>query len=89
MYDVIGQMQREEGGKKVTRGMVGVRSGRNAGGSAYAFRQLVAAVIVHPRGKGEPYTIQIKGYLSNPVDSALSAKSLVAEEGFEPPTQGL
>lgn len=39
MHGVIGQMQREEGAKKVRRGMVGVvRSGRNAGGKAYGYR---------------------------------------------------
>lgn len=39
MHGVIGQMQREEGAKKVRRGMAGVvRSGRNAGGKAYGYR---------------------------------------------------
>lgn len=38
MYGVVGQMQREEGAKKVKRGMVGVvRSGRSAGGRAYGY----------------------------------------------------
>ncbi len=38
MYGVIGQMQREEGAKKVRRGMVGVvRSGRSAGGKAFGY----------------------------------------------------
>ncbi|MDH2092075.1 recombinase family protein [Rhizobium pusense] len=38
MYGVVGQMQREEGAKKVKRGMMGVvRSGRNAGGKAYGY----------------------------------------------------
>ncbi|WP_082553961.1 recombinase family protein [Rhizobium sp. Leaf453] len=42
MYGVIGQMQREEGAKKVKRGMVGVvRSGRNAGGKAYGYTPTV------------------------------------------------
>lgn len=41
MYGVIGQMQREEGAKKVRRGMVGVvRSGRNPGGKAYGYRPI-------------------------------------------------
>ncbi|MDX0232906.1 recombinase family protein [Sinorhizobium meliloti] len=69
--------------------IVATKTGTVDVGAASAFRHLVAAVIVHPRGKGEPYTIQIKGYLSSLIDSTLSAKSLVAEEGFEPPTQGL
>lgn len=39
MHGVIGQMQREEGAKKVKRGMTGVvRSGRNAGGKAYGYQ---------------------------------------------------
>lgn len=38
MYGVIGQMQREEGAKKVKRGMMGlVRAGRSAGGRAYGY----------------------------------------------------
>ena len=38
MYGVIGQMQREEGAKKVKRGMIGVvKSGRSAGGRAYGY----------------------------------------------------
>ncbi|MQX28863.1 recombinase family protein [Sinorhizobium meliloti] len=69
--------------------VVATKTGTVDVGAVSAFRQLVAAVIVHPREKGEPYTIQIKGYLSSLIDSTLSAISLVAEEGFEPPTQGL
>ena len=39
MYGVVGQMQREEGARKVKRGMMGVvRSGRSAGGKAYGYR---------------------------------------------------
>lgn len=39
MYGLVGQMQREEGAKKIKRGMVGVvRSGRNPGGKAYGYR---------------------------------------------------
>ncbi|PZM07670.1 recombinase family protein [Rhizobium tubonense] len=42
MHGVMGQMQREEGAKKVKRGMVGViRSGRNAGGKAYGYRPVL------------------------------------------------
>ena len=69
--------------------IVAAKTGTVDVGAASAFRQLVAAVIVHPREKGEPYTIQVKGYLSSLIDSTLSARSMVAEEGFEPPTQGL
>lgn len=39
MYGMVGQMQREEGAKKVRRGMSGVvREGRSAGGRAYGYR---------------------------------------------------
>src|SRR5690606_4662115 len=39
MYGLVGQMQREEGAKKVRRGMAGVvREGRSAGGRAYGYR---------------------------------------------------
>ncbi|UTY51549.1 recombinase family protein [Sinorhizobium fredii] len=56
---------------------------------AAPFRQLVAAVVVNPTEKGQPYEINIKGYLSSLIESELSVIKLVAEEGFEPPTQGL
>ena len=52
------------------------------------FRELVAAVIVQPRSAGEPYSIQIKGYLASLVPD-MSAVKVVAEEGLEPPTRGL
>lgn len=52
MYGIVGQMQREEGAKKVKRGMVGVvRSGRNAGGKAYGYRPI-------PGRKGELEIVQ-------------------------------
>jgi DNA invertase Pin-like site-specific DNA recombinase len=39
MHGVVGQMQREEGVKKVRRGLAGViRDGRSAGGRAYGYR---------------------------------------------------
>ena len=39
MHGVVGQMQREEGARKVRRGMAGVvREGRSAGGRAYGYR---------------------------------------------------
>ena|SRR5579862_1840573 len=42
MHGVIGQMQREEGAKKVRRGMAGVvTSGRSAGGRAYGYRPVI------------------------------------------------
>jgi site-specific DNA recombinase len=65
-----------------------------------AFRQLVERVIVHPAPKGEDPRVEIVGKLAAILDlSGLGAPSvdrngthggfLVAEEGLEPPTQGL
>ncbi len=53
------------------------------------FRQLVAAVVVQPTENGQAYEVGIKGYLSSLVNTELSVIKMVAEEGFEPPTQGL
>ncbi|MDJ0447107.1 recombinase family protein [Methylocystis sp. JR02] len=62
-----------------------------------AFRELVDQVIVHPAPKGEEPKIKIVGKLAalldlrglgSPVKNAVGGL-LVAEEGFEPPTQGL
>ncbi len=55
----------------------------------FATRYIVAAVVINPTEKGQPYEINIKGYLSSLIDSELSVIKMVAEEGFEPPTQGL
>jgi site-specific DNA recombinase len=42
MHGVVGQMQREEGAKKVRRGLAGVvRDGRSAGGRAYGYRPIL------------------------------------------------
>jgi site-specific DNA recombinase len=42
MHGVMGQMQREEGVKKVRRGMAGVvREGRSAGGRAYGYEPII------------------------------------------------
>jgi site-specific DNA recombinase len=42
MHGVVGQMQREEGAKKVRRGLAGVvRDGRSAGGRAYGYRPVL------------------------------------------------
>lgn len=47
---LVGQMQREDGAKKVRRGMAGVvRDGRHAGGRAYGYR----AVLGHPGAVGD------------------------------------
>ena len=54
-----------------------------------SFRELVAAVVVAPRSKGEQYTVQIQGFLSSLLPEGVSAIKMVAEEGVEPPTPGL
>lgn len=42
LFGLVGQMQREEGAKKVRRGLAGViRSGRHAGGRAYGYRPIL------------------------------------------------
>ena len=42
MHGMVGQMQREEGAKKVRRGMAGVvRDGRSAGGRAYGYKPVL------------------------------------------------
>jgi hypothetical protein len=42
MHGIVGQMQREEGAKKVRRGMAGViREGRSAGGRAYGYQPIL------------------------------------------------
>lgn len=42
MHGVVGQMQREEGAKKVRRGLAAVvRDGRSAGGRAYGYRPIL------------------------------------------------
>ncbi|WP_246725536.1 recombinase family protein [Beijerinckia sp. L45] len=47
LFGLVGQMQREDGAKKVRRGMAGVvRGGRHAGGRAYGYRPI-------PGRKGE------------------------------------
>ncbi|MGO7157141.1 recombinase family protein [Rhizobium leguminosarum] len=56
---------------------------------ARAFREVVSSVIVYPRAAGEAYRYEIKGWLSSIAGPELSAVLMVAEEGFEPPTQGL
>lgn len=56
---------------------------------ARVFRKIVSSVIVYPRAPGEAYSYEIKGWLSGIAGKELSAVLMVAEEGFEPPTQGL
>ncbi len=53
------------------------------------FREIVAAVVVRQSENGQPYDIGIKGRLASLVSPELSVIKVVAEEGFEPPTQGL
>jgi site-specific DNA recombinase len=41
LHGIVGQLQREEGARKVRRGMAGViRDGRHAGGRAYGYRPI-------------------------------------------------
>ena len=62
---------------------------------ARAVRDLVSKVIVHPPGEDGRPEIEVQGYLSELINPTLGQKLkcrgglLVAEEGFEPPTQGL
>ncbi|PSJ55821.1 recombinase family protein [Mesorhizobium soli] len=58
-------------------------------------RDLVTSVTVFPSSAGERPVLKVDGYLSSLVDEGLSHRfavrggTMVAEEGFEPPTQGL
>jgi site-specific DNA recombinase len=60
-----------------------------------AFRDLVNEVIVQPSPAGKPVGITVRGKLSRMTEHAvfpnfrIRGGSLVAEEGFEPPTHGL
>ncbi|MBY3086088.1 recombinase family protein [Rhizobium laguerreae] len=56
---------------------------------AKAFREVISRIIVHPRKPGGAYNYEIKGWLSAITGPDLSSVLMVAEEGFEPPTQGL
>jgi site-specific DNA recombinase len=58
-------------------------------------RDLVTSVTVFPSNASERPELKVDGYLSSLVDEGLSRRfavrggTMVAEEGFEPPTQGL
>ncbi|MBA4774328.1 MAG: recombinase family protein [Rhizobiales bacterium] len=86
MYGVVGQMQREEGAKKVKRGMVGVvRSGRNAGGKAYGYSPV-------PGRPGElqivPEEAQIVRRIFKLYAAGISARSIAGalnDENVPPP----
>lgn len=56
---------------------------------ARSFREVISGIIVSKRKPGEAYQYEIKGWLEGIAGPDLSAVLLVAEEGFEPPTQGL
>jgi site-specific DNA recombinase len=53
------------------------------------FRSLVESVVVRPRKAGEQYEVSIRGYLASVMGVEVSALSMVAGEGLEPPTPGL
>ena len=53
------------------------------------FRALVESVVVSPHKAGEPYQVNIQGYLVSLMGIDQSALMVVAREGLEPPTPGL
>ena len=53
------------------------------------FRSLVESVVVRPRKAGEQYEVNIRGYPASLMRAEVSALSMVAGEGLEPPTPGL
>ncbi len=59
------------------------------------FRDLVHSVTVHPKGPREGFQVEVKGRLAALIgrdtfpQAVYSGGSVVAEEGFEPPTCGL
>ena len=66
------------------------------GPEAERFRALVNSVIVHPVPPRTPLDIELRGYLAElaqepkfPPHGRYSGSTMVAEEGLEPPTQGL
>ncbi|WP_088937757.1 recombinase family protein [Rhizobium sp. N122] len=56
---------------------------------ARSFREVISGIIVSRRKPGEAYHYEIRGWLEGITGPDLSSVLLVAEEGFEPPTQGL
>jgi site-specific DNA recombinase len=67
LHGIVGQMQREEGAKKVRRGMAGVvRDGRSAGGRAYGYEPVL--------GKpGELKIVESEACTIRPIFSAYAA----------------
>lgn len=66
------------------------------GSPAAAMRALILAVVVHPTERKGPVDIEIRGRLADllktadlPPQARLSGGSMVAADGFEPPTKGL
>ncbi|UWU13237.1 recombinase family protein [Rhizobium sullae] len=88
MYGIVGQMQREEGAKKVRRGMTGVvRSGRNAGGKAYGYAPVAGkkgelaiveqeADVIH-----RIFEMYITGIAPRSIAAALNAEGIAAPRG--------
>lgn len=60
-----------------------------------ALRELVAAVVIHPTPPGAPMEIEVRGRLAALIGhevfpaARMWGGTVVAEEGLEPPTQGL
>ena len=71
LFGLVGQMQREDGAKKVRRGMAGVvRDGRHAGGRAYGYRAV----------PGEPGRLSI-----DPTEATIVRRIFAAYIGGESP----
>ena len=70
-------------------------SGHPSGETGSALRDLIEAEIVHEAPAGKRPGIQVKGYLPELIggqpflENSMPRGSVVAEEGFEPPTHGL
>ena len=86
LFGLVGQMQREDGAKKVHRGMAGVvREGRHAGGRAYGYRPVagsrgILAIVDH-----EANVIRriFKAYITGDVPRTIAGA--LNREGIAPP----
>ena len=86
LFGLVGQMQREDGAKKVRRGMAGVvRAGRHAGGRAYGYRAVAGAA-----GELEPVEAEVAvvrrifaAYVAG--DAPRSIAGTLNREGVAPP----
>lgn len=88
MYGIVGQMQREEGARKVKRGMTGVvRSGRNAGGKAYGYRPITGKkgeleIVEHEAGiVRRVFDMYVAGISPRSIAAALNSEGVPAPRG--------